>query len=474
MAGGVVSALLGLTVLIVPEWSTSRGDTIYMLLGAVAVIGGVGATIYYLYNALIRHREAERHLRLTQEQFRALASNVPGVIFQWSERADGHFGFNYCSPRCEELFGFKAENALDDWSVINIHPGDAARWAESIRDSASTLKDWFFEGRLITPNGQIKWWRGIAKPIRASDSEVLFNGILLDITDAKEAEREIREARRNAEKLGAEILLVNQSLNETNGELRRLNQQKNEFLGIAAHDLKNPLGGIVGFAGAIRVALQEADFDQSSDELLDMTDSIEQSARHMLHIINELLNTSVLESQGLRLDSAPCDLALLARSVTGLNEHSARQKGIRLFFDGTPGCEVLCDAQKVQDLIDNLISNAIKYSAQGSRVWVNVRPGGTSYTVLISVKDEGPGLTDEDKKRLFGKFQKLSARPTGGEVSTGLGLSIAKSIVDLHGGRIWAESEVGKGSTFNVELPIEQDTSRERDHSFLLGQSEGI
>ncbi len=454
---GVGAVVLGLLVVFRPGIAGAEGHLLYLLLGVAAIILGMGASLVYVVRALVRHREAERHLRLTQEQFRALASNVPGVIFQWSERADGSFGFNYCSPRCEEIFGFRADQVLDDWSVINIHPGDASRWAESIREAARTLEDWFFEGRLITPSGEVKWWRGIAKPIRASDEEVLFNGIMLDITETKEAEREIREARRNAEKLGAEILLVNQSLNETNAELRRINQQKNEILGIAAHDLKNPLGGIVGFAGAIRVALNEPEPDHSREELLDMTESIEQSARHMLHIITELLNTAVIESQGLSVDRSPCDVGLLARSVAALNEHSARLKGIELSFESAPGCEALIDAQKIQDVIDNLISNAIKYSNSGKRVWVNVEPAGGGETVLLSVKDEGPGLTEEDKKRLFGKFQKLSARPTGGEMSTGLGLSIAKSIVELHGGRIWAESESGKGSTFFVELPVQAE-----------------
>jgi signal transduction histidine kinase len=129
-------------------------------------------------------------------------------------------------------------------------------------------------------------------------------------------------------------------------------------------------------------------------------------------------------------------------------------------FEAEAGCVVIGDIQRLQELVDNVLSNAIKYSPKGSQVWVKLAHASPS-SVRFSVKDEGPGLSAEDKKRLFGKFQKLSARPTAGETSTGLGLAIAKSIAELHNGRIWAESEFGLGATFFVELPVKQPGKKE-------------
>jgi signal transduction histidine kinase len=126
-------------------------------------------------------------------------------------------------------------------------------------------------------------------------------------------------------------------------------------------------------------------------------------------------------------------------------------KGQKLDLVIEPGCRVKGDLEWLEVIFDNLVSNALKFSAGKTAIAIAVRC--LEKTVRVAVMDNGPGLTPEDKKKIFGKFQRLSARPTGGESSTGLGLSIAEQLVRRHGGRIWAESEIGLGSTFYVELP---------------------
>ena len=426
---------------------------IYNFLAIAAVLLGVIAISWMYLRSARAQSNAEEILRTALARLQAMTGNVPCVLFQWYQNPDGSHGFKYCSPRSMELFGFDADDVVRDWRKISIHPGDMARWVQSLEKCGKNLENWFFEGRFIMKDSSTKWWRGVASPTAEEGGEIIFNGIILDITDAKDAEREIKESRRNAERLGAEILLVNQNLNETNSTLQRINRQKNELLGIAAHDLKNPLGGIVGFAGAIRVSLDTEDLSILRSDMIDMTESIEQSARHMLHIINGLLDASALEDGNVKLEITDCDMGLLAGSVISLNEPSARKKHIETKLEAENGCVVYGDIQRLQEVVDNLLSNAIKYSPPETSVHVAVSHASPS-TVQISVRDEGPGLTKDDRKRLFGKFQKLSARPTGGESSTGLGLAIAKSIVDLHGGNIRAESEEGRGSNFIVDLPV--------------------
>jgi PAS domain S-box-containing protein len=426
---------------------------LYNFLAVCAVLLGILAISWMYLISSNAQVKAEETLRTTLAQLQAMTDNVPCVLFQWYQKSDGTHGFRYCSPRSKELFGFDSDEVVRDWRKINIHPGDMARWAQSLEKCGKNLENWLFDGRMTLPDGGTKWWKGVATPVREDDGEVVINGIMLDITDAKEAEREIKESRRNAERLGSELLLVNQNLNETNATLQKINRQKNEILGIAAHDLKNPLGGIVGFSGAIRVSLDSENLESMRGDMIEMTESIEQSARHMLHIINGLLNASALEDGTVKLEITDCDMSLLSGSVIALNEPSARKKRIAIKLETENGCVVYGDLQRLQEVVDNLISNAIKYSPPGASVRIGVYHSSPSM-VRLSVRDEGPGLTEDDKKKLFGKFQKLSARPTGGESSTGLGLAIAKSIVELHSGKIWVESEEGHGCDFLIDLPV--------------------
>ncbi len=131
-------------------------------------------------------------LREEEQRLSALAHSFPGVIYQWYERPNGECGFYYVSPRSEEFFGFSAKEALKNWRVVQIHHDDAERWKESIQKSVQQLSDWHFEGRLITSSGEEKWWRGTSRPAKGGGGEVIFNGVMLDITKIKKAEAEIR------------------------------------------------------------------------------------------------------------------------------------------------------------------------------------------------------------------------------------------------------------------------------------------
>jgi signal transduction histidine kinase len=140
----------------------------------------------------------------------------------------------------------------------------------------------------------------------------------------------------------------------------------------------------------------------------------------------------------------------LAMAITLQSQASAKKQRIQAAAE--PSCEVDGDEGWLGQVLENLIGNAIKYSPERHSIWVNVRK--TDTTVLLEVRDEGPGLTEADMAKVFGRFQRLSARPTGGETSTGLGLSIVKQLVELHQGRVWAESGgQDKGTRFFVELP---------------------
>ncbi|MGH9718929.1 MAG: ATP-binding protein, partial [Bryobacteraceae bacterium] len=237
-------------------------------------------------------------------------------------------------------------------------------------------------------------------------------------------------------------------LSHKNEELVMLNQEKNEFLGMAAHDLKNPLSAIRGYAEEI---LEDHEA-MSAGEKLEYVGSMHKAAGRMIDLVTNLLDVNRIERGALELLIEPFDLADAAARTVKAYELRAQAKQIRLHFEAlvSPAI-VMADPRYVLQVLDNLISNAVKYSPQGREVHVRVRAetGG----VLAEVRDQGPGLTPEDQCKLFQKFQRLSAKPTAGESSTGLGLTIVKRLVEAMKGRVWCESAPGQGAAFYVELP---------------------
>jgi signal transduction histidine kinase len=257
-----------------------------------------------------------------------------------------------------------------------------------------------------------------------------------------------------------ELRHANQHLHQSNAELKKLNEKKSEFLGIVAHDLKNPLSGIIGLADLIADNFNQPSFQQcpNAASTREMLQYIHSSASHMVTTLNELMNSEIIESGHLKLDRVAFDLGDLAQKVVAINQTQALSKDIQVHLETASEVLIHADPIRIHEAIDNLVSNAIKYSPFHQSIWVKVtkeaRNEGTLMAVF-SVKDQGPGLTDDDKRKLFGRFQKLSARPTGGESSTGLGLSIVRNLIQLHGGEVLVESAPGQGSTFSFEIPLE-------------------
>ncbi|MCP4215186.1 MAG: hypothetical protein GY765_11040 [bacterium] len=236
-----------------------------------------------------------------------------------------------------------------------------------------------------------------------------------------------------------------QELSRANLEMKKANCLKNEFLGIAAHDLKNPLQVILGYTFLLKGKATDLMKDNREVE------AINKSVEKMLRLISELLETAALESGKVQPTISEMNLARLAQSVVNDNTAIAGKKGQKIVFSSSLNSLIYSDKMELRQVLDNLISNAIKYSPHGKTIWVDLVDAGDD--AIIRVKDEGPGLTAGDKKNLFRQFHRLSARPTAGESSTGLGLSICKRMLDILGGDIHVESEVKQGSTFIVKLP---------------------
>jgi signal transduction histidine kinase len=234
---------------------------------------------------------------------------------------------------------------------------------------------------------------------------------------------------------------------EAEHRLKELNELKDQHLGIAAHDLRNPLSSIRGMSQM----LVEMELDKNTQT--SFLQSIYRVSDQMLTLVDNLLDVAVIESGRFELKITEENISGLVGERIELMAKNAERKEIRLIADLQEVTDSLFDADRMRQVVDNLLSNAIKYSPSGSVV--NITCGQAGHILDITVTDQGPGIPSEDLDRLFDTFEKLSAQPTGGEKSTGLGLSIVKSIVDAHGGEIEVDSEVGRGTTFIVHLPVE-------------------
>jgi signal transduction histidine kinase len=249
-------------------------------------------------------------------------------------------------------------------------------------------------------------------------------------------------------RLVSDLAEKSELIEKQNEELRRLNNLKNLFLGMAVHDLRNPIANIQLVSD---VMLGDGRSPLTAAEQRDFIKDINVQARFMAELIGDILNLAEIEAGQLKLVIEEIDLAGFMKTIVRYHNKLASLKGTRVVLVSRPSGTMRADAQRMRQTLDNLVSNAIKYSPPGSTVRVRVSRTGAGWH--FEVQDEGPGISEKDQVRLFQDFARLSARPTGGEKSTGLGLAIARRMVEAHGGQIGVDSTTGQGATFWFNIP---------------------
>jgi signal transduction histidine kinase/CheY-like chemotaxis protein len=270
------------------------------------------------------------------------------------------------------------------------------------------------------------------------------NVILYQQLNEANAQLEDRVAQRTRALMQANRRLSAQWL-----RLQRANGFKNEILGTVAHDLKNPLGVILGRTEMLTELISAG---ASKESVTAQVEHIRDATRRLTSMVDHLISDAMADAFDISIRREPVDIAGLVREVVDANQPLAANKQQTISVSAPPNFVTLCDTDRMREAIDNLVSNAIKYSPIGGKISVVVSHDQNK--TIIRIADQGAGLSPEDLGRLFGRFQRLSAKPTAGESSTGLGLSIVKRIIDMHGGQVTADSAgPGQGSTFTVTLP---------------------
>ena len=379
----------------------------------------------------IERREDRRALRESEEKYRGFFETSRDCTFitslegQWMEM----------NEEAVRLFGYRTKAALRRVNVRELYadPEDRITLTRAI-ESEGAVKDYPVD--LRRRNGElIHALISAVVHIDGDNVVVGYQGTVRDITQRTQAEQA--------------LATYAVQLSDKNAELERLNEQKNRFLGIAAHELRSPLQFILAYSEFL---VDEAS-DALTDRQMQFLSIIRSSSEFVVRLVNDLLDVAKIDAGKLELNPDSTDLVALVRENVSLNQTLAAKKDVQIRLEDEMLPPVVLDPDKMVQVLNNLINNAVKYSPPGTTI--RVRLGREDDHVHLSVQDSGPGIPADDLKRVFQPFETTKLKGPDGEKGTGLGLAIAKKIVEGHGGTIWVQSETGQGASFHVTLPIE-------------------
>ena len=361
-----------------------------------------------------------------------LAANIPGFIYKFRMTPEGEFSFPYASHGCKEIFGIDPCAVVDDATPIihTIHPDDLPKFQSSVLNSAMHLSPWNFEARQKTSNGDWKWFHAASRPELQENGNIIWEGLVMDVTDRKKAEQDLAKAKQEAEILAT---------------------AKTQFLANMSHEIRTPLNAIIGLN---RLTLQTNLKPLQRDYL----QKIQASSESLFAIINNILDFSKIESGKLDIEQLEFNLDTVLEHVGSLLEPAASEKNLQLSIDRSIDLPLLIrgDSLRLVQVLTNLCSNAIKFTSHGE-VLITVRreqDDGSLPTLRFAVKDTGIGMSEQQQKKIFAAFTQADNSTTRNFGGTGLGLSISKRLVELMGGEIGVTSSEGRGSEFFFTLPL--------------------
>jgi signal transduction histidine kinase len=261
-------------------------------------------------------------------------------------------------------------------------------------------------------------------------------------------------------RLGEDLKITHERLDQTSRELAKLSgelkgseKKRNEMLSICAHDLKSPTSSILSFLDILRSPKHRL----PALEVEKVYDRMDRAGRHMWNLVNDLLDTSQIESGTVKLDRQAVLMSQLVREVVDHTQAKADAKEIQLNIEVLPAeLKVSLDPQKGLQIINNLVSNALKFTPRGGRIDFKIKT--KDHKTTLEVIDSGQGIPPGELQQIFEKFKQTSTRSTEGEKGSGLGLSIVQQLVTLHSGEVSVRSNVGQGTTFELAFPIAEST----------------
>jgi TMAO reductase system sensor TorS len=408
------------------------------------------------YSAETEHSKLGAHSALSaDDRYRALVEQIPAVVFL--AQMEGGLGEAYVSPQIESILGFSQEEWLGNpilW-FHQLHPEDKYRWSLEAAQLFSTGEPLKSTYRFLARDGNTVWMRCEAKMVRNEDGQPWFiHGVGFDITEMKRAEASLEKAHAELETRVAERTAQLETMNAELGQAitaaESANRAKSSFLATMSHEIRTPMNGVLGMTQVLLDTLL-------SGEQREAAETIKQSADSLLTIINDILDFSKIEAGNVELETTSFQLRDLVDGVVRLLSPRARSAELRLFADPFPDCSVLGDPTRLRQVLINLVGNAIKFTEQGSVTLKVQRLDVEQDEVVLwqfSVDDTGIGIPQEKQDAIFRAFTQADGSISRRFGGTGLGLTISARLVEAMGGRIWVESEVGRGTAFHFSVPL--------------------
>jgi len=303
-----------------------------------------------------------------------------------------------------------------------------------------------------TAEGATTYLTMVALPYRDRTGQIVgLIHLVEDVTDVGDLQQLLVQRRNELRLLRDQLAAKNLELATTNVELRRLDEMKSVFVSVAAHELRTPLAPILGY---VEMFL-DGDFGPLTDRQRERLEVMDRNVRRLLEITDNLLDVTRIEAERVELILRPADLLALVETVLAEYRPQLEAKAQRLTLHAHSDLPpVLCDDTRAAQIIGNLLSNASKYTPDGGLIEVSLALAEEQGFLQVSVADNGVGIAAEDQEKVFERFFRAESAALTQAGGTGLGLYITRSLVEMHGGRIWFESELGKGSTFHVTFLI--------------------
>ena len=405
------------------------GSLVTAVISANIIILNNEPHILAIAKDITERKRMEELMLQSKQQFDNLVSNIPVGVYILRTKPDGTFALDYVSPRMAEMLDLSVESLLSRGDAIyhSIHPEDLEGFVEMNLERIRQKRPFDWKGRAVI-RGVVKWLHVASVPQEIENGDFLWNGIIVDITEQTKAKAEIEQQNEN---------------------LRQLNREKDKFFSIIAHDLRGPFSGFMGLAQVIAEELPSF----TMAEVQEIATRMSKSATNLYRLLNNLLEWSRIQQGTIHFSPEVTQLNSVVGGSMDLILEEAKRKKIEVAMVIPDELTVLADVNMLQTVLRNLLSNALKFTPKGGKIHISARICDNK-DVKITIQDNGIGMSQVLAANLFQHDVKSNREGTEGEPSTGLGLILCKEFVDRNGGKLWFESEEGRGSTFFFTLPI--------------------